>query len=50
MFIHVVFFVPFVDNDVLFFCFVFFSSVNDDINKNEVYSKTGYEWNNIGYI
>lgn len=28
----------------------FFSSVNDDMNKNEVYSKTDYESSNIGYI
>lgn len=39
---------------VVFFFFVysvsFFSSVNDDMNKNEVYSKTDYELSNIGYI
>lgn len=46
MLIHVVFSFSFVDSDVLF---IFFS-VNDIMNKNEVYSTTGYEWNNIGYI
>ncbi len=46
MLIHVVFSFSLL---TMMSCFFFFS-VNDDMNKNKVYSKTGYEWNNIGYI